>query len=1004
MVLHTLGQCLIRTAISTVTPRADMCFAIGAYLTRHRGTRTSRRLLESIFWPGVPAAHASHRLSELIRKLRRSGVPIHADDAACIWLPRDRVAVDVETLADQPASAIAASDLAILPGYSSLAPAALRDWVDDWRGHLQITLLDQLLLAADRAIDANMWAAARDLAAQALRIDPANERADVLLRASARRLQSSGHAGPVRPLTASPAFQPSSTAASAVTEHRPEGNFSKRAASSTQDDAYDVHLSRLLTIGQRLVRGESIASVLMISRDDWPSGLRRAYCAKMNRMGAVVAHVAIPAESSLTAYAGALTLAHTLRSLPGGAGCDPATTALLRRCLKPERTSLVTVYSSPINSVPPADIEFALVDLTRAVCEEQPLVILLEPEDRIDHESRRLFSVIPDRVVHSVWMAVVANVTECDAWTDIRHHRESLPLLEISEPESFGEACPGGLSPHDVQMEAPAHAHQPHPTSLQDRLADLGDTALYVLQAIAILGTEATIGTLHEVLRFETRTLFAALEELARTRLANYEPVVSPDAQHVVHLENQVKSAAMERISPHGLRLLHVAAAQALECGARKRQCADLYWACGDHWEAAGDSQRAAANRIASAEHLHETGRLEECLGRSREILAMVNVSPLRVSTLRTMAIAQHAARDWDALDQTVADVRRLENICSPSASVHDHLELCILNARSHSRRDLPETLRLAKACVSSFAADPAHRVVAAVIALKLGTDAGDLDTVDEVYRSVLPSLDHPGVSSRDRINLLMIFHTIRGDPGTAAILARDLLGIVQTDLPPVHQLVQLMDCADALRRFGETGEANRIYGTVFDLAIQTGVIDVARDASRRCIETRCDAGDYAIASAWISQYDLTSRATGDTPTACSLRVAIARVRISERKWRDADGLLEPPGRDPLWADPVAMVRSGALAAKVRLEAGRGATTRKIEKWVQALAESHALLGGTGARDYETFALFQGYRAIGEAAAATEMLRLYVCSQRRDTTPISNEIRTALANDVAEDV
>ena len=171
IVLHALGQCLIRTAMATVTPRADMCFALGAYLTRERGNRVPRRLIESLFWPDAHAGVASHCLSELIHKLRRRGFPIQRDGAACIWLPREAVSVDIDNLSSEQPASIASRDLTILPGYSPSASPSFSDWVDDWRGQLQLRVLDEVVTAAERAILAEDWSIALALANQALNLD-----------------------------------------------------------------------------------------------------------------------------------------------------------------------------------------------------------------------------------------------------------------------------------------------------------------------------------------------------------------------------------------------------------------------------------------------------------------------------------------------------------------------------------------------------------------------------------------------------------------------------------------------------------------------------------------------------------------------------------------------------------------------------------------------------------------------------------------------------------------
>ncbi|HEY5087936.1 MAG TPA: helix-turn-helix domain-containing protein, partial [Gemmatimonadaceae bacterium] len=105
-----------------------MCFALASYLTRERGKRVPRRLLEALFWPRMHASDASHSLSELIHKLRRKGLPIQRDDASCIWLPRDAAAIDIESLSAESLETIADRDLSILPGYEPRTSAEFSDW------------------------------------------------------------------------------------------------------------------------------------------------------------------------------------------------------------------------------------------------------------------------------------------------------------------------------------------------------------------------------------------------------------------------------------------------------------------------------------------------------------------------------------------------------------------------------------------------------------------------------------------------------------------------------------------------------------------------------------------------------------------------------------------------------------------------------------------------------------------------------------------------------------
>lgn len=53
VVLHALGQCLIRTGIATIGPRAELGFALATRLIADRGRKLTRRHLTALFWPDV---------------------------------------------------------------------------------------------------------------------------------------------------------------------------------------------------------------------------------------------------------------------------------------------------------------------------------------------------------------------------------------------------------------------------------------------------------------------------------------------------------------------------------------------------------------------------------------------------------------------------------------------------------------------------------------------------------------------------------------------------------------------------------------------------------------------------------------------------------------------------------------------------------------------------------------------------------------------------------------
>ncbi|MCA1648540.1 MAG: AAA family ATPase, partial [Chloroflexi bacterium] len=643
VVLHALGQCLIRTAVTTITPRAEMCFSLASYLTRERGKRVPRRFLETLLWPRMHAADASHSLSELIHKLRRKGVPIQRDDAACIWLPREAVALDIESLSAEPLADMARKDLAILPGYEPSASPAFNDLIDEWRGQMQRHVLTEVVTALARAAATEDWHTTLALAEQALRLDSA------FIQAVPR-----------------------------------------------------------------------------------------------------------------------------LQALPGAAGCAPSTIDCLTRITQlPDEEPDMGMHDDAIHLS--ESIRASVIDLVDAVADEQPLLLVVEDMHWIDPTSWSLLRTIAATAQHSVllictsrvrWLHqtwgepdtfVIEELPTLDASAALAHIDNYLAKLHCGADDRFMEWCveTSGGNPYFIEelvnFWATTGQQYSAPPSLialvEARLACLRPDALRVIQAAAVLGRNSTLELLQQVLEFPTHVLFASIEELSEAGMLATDH--APDrvgTAPVLCRHDIVMRAATRALSAQGRALLHHAAARAIEPIASASQSAELRWDCADHWQAAGQADRSIAALVACARHLHDMGLVHDAVSSCQSALAMPQSDSSRATVLRAMAQAQYAAREWQNFCETVKQVRSLENISHANAPIHDDLELFERSAQHKLHRDWKSALTLTLRCVHSIAADPAHRVRAAITALKLATNVGDLEVMDAVYDEMTHLWSAPGV------------------------------------------------------------------------------------------------------------------------------------------------------------------------------------------------------------------------------------------------------------------
>lgn len=704
VVLHALGQCLIRTAVTTITPRADMCFAMASYLTRERGRRIPRRVLEAIFWPGMRSADASHSLSELLHKLGRKGVPIQRDGAACVWLPRDAVGVDVESLSIEPPSVLAERDLSILPGYAPRASPAFSDWVDDWRGHMQLRVLEDVVNAISRSISGRDWKTTLALADQALKIDHANEPALLARARAAEQLALLTRAPDVRAER-----NPSDAITGAQLRERAAAISwpTRRSVSATGGDTTLVGreqlMQRLRSQATRTRNGEVCSTFISAPTGIGKSRIVRELTNSMYGDGAAVCAVSCGRHDGHRPLSVFIQAVPHLQALPGAAGCAPTTIACLARI-----TQLAT-YEAEMTAQDdslqlPASICAAVIDLVDAVADEQPLLLVVEDVHWIDPASWALLRTIAATAQRSMlvlctsrvrWQQsawgepdtfVIEELSPLDASAARAHISNYLARRQRSTDDRFIDWCveTSGGNPYFVEelvnfWIATGEQFSTPPSLIvlvEARLACLRPEALRVIQAAAILGKNSTVGLLQHVLEFPTHVLFSAIEELGESDLLTVTtPAEESRAAPVLCRHALVSRAAMRRLSVQGRALLHHAAARAIEWGASGSHSAELLWDCADHWQAAGQSDRSIAAEVACARHLHEMGLVHEAAKRCESALARCSSNSSRLTVLRSMVESRCATRDWRVFCEMIAQTHALKGASDVLAPVRDDVE-----------------------------------------------------------------------------------------------------------------------------------------------------------------------------------------------------------------------------------------------------------------------------------------------------------------------------------------
>lgn len=166
---------------------------------------------------------------------------------------------------------------------------------------------------------------------------------------------------------------------------------------------------------------------------------------------------------------------------------------------------------------------------------------------------------------------------------------------------------------------------------------------------------------------------------------------------------------------------------------------------------------------MACAEHLLDLGLAEGAAAAFHKSLDYCGTDGERLNVLPRLAFCYQLGGEWERSKEVLRLCIRLAGNADPSLNGHNDFELRLFAARHQSALDFSSLLADIVPCVESADASPAHRVKAAILALKIATDIGPMQALDSIYACVEPLLDNDEVSETARLELKTIYRTTRG-------------------------------------------------------------------------------------------------------------------------------------------------------------------------------------------------------------------------------------------------
>jgi len=392
---------------------------------------------------------------------------------------------------------------------------------------------------------------------------------------------------------------------------------------------------------------------------------------------------------------------------------------------------------------------------------------------------------------------------------------------------------------------------------------------------------------------------------------------------------------------------------------------------------------------IKCANHLLEIGLAIDGAAALESALAFCTTIDRQLEVLERMVQALRMARESQALIDTIAGIRTLQD---PGASDehHDELEIIEFEARRTTEATIAPLFSRTLTCVYNSALPPAHRVSAACVALKLATGLPDLEELRRIYTAVRPLLNENNVDSRSRLQVEVIYNTMCGDLREAVHFAKERVAFERREGTSLMLTNAMTDLAFVLRRTGPEDEVIRTLREAYDIASEQKCYAASRDYAERMaaflVDTRRPGAEIWMQRALESH--------GETPQlhiSFSANAYRALIALRENRIDDAEQILE---REFPW-DWLSHRRgwlAAATALRIRVQLASGKHIGQGGKNVDELRQLYAATATLGGQDYEVAALCAGLLYVGDEESARAFLTDYVSNKRRDLTRYSPEL------------
>lgn len=1024
--LKILGDATIIIGNEAVTPRSPHLFGLALYLLIERDRAISRQHLQSLlFSEATRAASASHSVRQLVYRLRKLGLNIE-EHSTGLRIGKHVVSGPLDFLSsldERSRDALQPEVLRVLPSYAPRLAPAFSDWLDRTKDIIEGQLRKQLVAYLRRLRDRHSWASVVKIGKVLGVLDPLDEE---VVCARAEGLALNGLVteavelldGFIRDWTAE---LPSVEGARRLRARITKLPIQRRPVSLR---GREECLSFLQSEWQKATSVGGQLSVVVGHSGIGKTRVAEEFSTRTLIDRARVVLFSCDGQSRQRPLALFSHILPELRALRGSLGASPDYRNALAR-VDPKagtRPGDVDALDGFNVAAIRAEIQLALIDLLEAVCNEQPLLLVIDDAHLLDEAScsvvRALSTTQSAPRVHVVACVRPSHdgllIQEANARCGI-HRLAPLSatdsremVLEIRDGRTPDEAhvswCVNQAGGNPFYLYTLALQGQESSLALPFDISSLAarsyltlrEVTQSVLEACLLLGRWATLDRVLDVAGVDDNDMLSALRELEDQDLIRLVDGLL-QGPHAI-LCDGVRALVPSTVS--GLLHRRIAVRLEGECVA-DGFTSSLAWAAAQSWIAAGDPSAASRLLRQCATHAASVGEPAA----AAELLWQLNRTGLPLSLqadlLDDVVRYSEAGGCRQLAVDALTDRMRIAKDVGEGDRKIEELAFHIIEAQLLNGAPLKPNIAPLYNLLSNESADSSLRVNAAVRLMIIADVELDVALAENV-RSSLESI--AAKLNADDLNVRraeLVYHTTFGDLQRAHGLAIDLLSEFSEPSILETSMRARTFAAFALYRLRDSLSAGRACEQTFEFMSAHGVLSEAVYAASLRTEIAIADGEFEIAREWLLKSRVAARS--GTPHQVSPNSGFYAnagvLAMRDGRYDEAEDFLLFPLREYAILS-AARYRAVSIALSLRLRQLRGDDMQGCSD-LPILSSLFARGRNLGGQDAVVEALWCALMLNGETHEASKLLSDYLTIHRRERSQPEWSLRNTTAADDA---